>query len=102
VCTVPITIEEKQTLETRMGFKFRQVMGEVMFPMVKCRPDISPHVIYLSQFLDNPGEMHYNALRHICQYLAATTTWGMAIAKFSTCWAILLTRLCHGDDFLPI
>ena len=77
VCTVPITIEEKQTLETRMGFKFRQVMGEVMFPMVKCRPDISPHVIYLSQFLDNPGEMHYNALRHICQYLAATTTWGI-------------------------
>jgi hypothetical protein len=52
-CTPPATLQEQQELQRQMGFKYRQVMGEFMFPMVKCRPDISPHLIYLSQLLEN-------------------------------------------------
>lgn len=36
-------------------------MGEIMFPLVTCQPDISSHAIILSQYMDNPGEHHYNA-----------------------------------------
>jgi len=35
-CQVPTTIQERQKLQEDMGFSYRQVMGEIMFPMVKC------------------------------------------------------------------
>jgi len=71
-CTPPQTHAERLLLEKEMGFKYRQVMGEIIFPMVKCRPDISTHVIYLSQFLDNPTAKHYQALRDVAKYLSET------------------------------
>jgi hypothetical protein len=52
-------------------------MGEIMVPMIKCRPDISPHVIILSQFMNNPSEIHCKALKVILIYLAATRDEGI-------------------------
>jgi hypothetical protein len=75
--TVPQTQAEKESLQHKMKFKYRQVMGEIMFPMVKCRPDISPHCIILSQYMDNPGEQHYKALSDILRYLANTIDHGL-------------------------
>jgi hypothetical protein len=43
-----LTDIQRQEMEMKMGVKFRQAMGEIMFPMIKCRPDISPHAIILS------------------------------------------------------
>lgn len=57
--------------------KYRQVMGEIMFPMVKCRPDISPLTIFLSQHMNDPSETHYRASIMILQYLAATRNAGI-------------------------
>jgi hypothetical protein len=61
-CVPPETTEQKLELECRMGIKYRHVMGEVMYPMVKCRPDISTHTILLSQYMNHPREEHYLAL----------------------------------------
>jgi hypothetical protein len=36
--TVPKTIPEKIKLKQTMGFNYRQVMGEIIFPTMKCRP----------------------------------------------------------------
>jgi hypothetical protein len=52
-------------------------MGEVLYPMVKCRPDISVHAIFLSQYINNPGEEHYKALKSLICYLAATSSEGI-------------------------
>jgi hypothetical protein len=76
-CPIPNTETEKHELEQRMGLKYRQVMGEIMFPMVKCRPDTSSYAIILSQYMDNPGEAHYHALKEITKYLAATRDHGI-------------------------
>lgn len=76
-CTLPTTSAEKLELQTRMGFNYRQLMGEIMYPMVKCRPDISPHAILLSQYMDNPGEAHYNALKEVALFLAHTIQDGI-------------------------
>jgi hypothetical protein len=46
--TVPDSLLAKQTLKESMGFNYRQVIGEVIFPMMKCRPEITPHAIKLS------------------------------------------------------
>jgi hypothetical protein len=72
-----LTIDQQITLENKMGIKFRQAMGEIMFPMIKCRPDISPHAIILSQFMNNPAEIHYKALKDIIRYLVATPEEGI-------------------------
>lgn len=76
-CVPPQTQPERQQLEKKMGFKYRQVIGEIMFPMVKCRADISSHVIFLTQFLDNPSEKHYEALRDVSKYLSETLDRGI-------------------------
>jgi KUP system potassium uptake protein len=52
-------------------------MGEILYPMVKCRPDISTHAILLSQFMNNPGEAHYIALKQLATYLIATKSEGI-------------------------
>jgi hypothetical protein len=52
-------------------------MGEIMYPMVKCQPDISAHAILLSQFMHNPGAMYYKATKHLLWYLAATKSLGI-------------------------
>ena len=41
-------LEAKQ-LEKRMGFNYRQAIGEVIYALTICRIDISPAVIMLSQ-----------------------------------------------------
>jgi hypothetical protein len=56
---------------------YRQLIGEFIWPMIKCRPDISFHVTKLSQFMANPAEAHYQALRSIGSYLANTIDTGI-------------------------
>jgi hypothetical protein len=73
----PNTDIEREQLQQEFGFKYRQLMGEIMFAMVKCRPDISIHVIILSQFMDNPGPEHYKALKQVANYLAQTLDTGI-------------------------
>jgi hypothetical protein len=98
---VPSTQQEKQDLENRMGFKYRQVMGEIMFPMVKCRPDISSHAILLSQYMDNPGEHHYNALRDVTRYLAATVDHGIHYWWLQPCMDVppCTVPTLHPDNY---
>ena len=75
-CTPPATDADRLALEKRMGVKYRKLMGEILFPMVKCRPDISSHAIILSQFMANPGEAHYLALKQLLHYLSLTKEVG--------------------------
>jgi hypothetical protein len=74
---VPNTIEEKQILKAKMRFNYRQVIGELIYPMMKCRPDISYHGTKLSQYMENPAEEHYAAVRLLCEYLAHTIREGI-------------------------
>mmetsp|Transcript_1212 Transcript_1212/g.1854 ORF Transcript_1212/g.1854 Transcript_1212/m.1854 type:complete len:275 (+) Transcript_1212:521-1345(+) len=73
----PQTQQEMDQLRKEMGFNYRQVMGKIIWPMIKCRADISPHAIKLSQYLDNPAKTHYKAVRQLVDYLAATITEGI-------------------------
>ena len=68
---------EKDQLRETMGFNYRQVIGEFIWPMVKCRPEYAPHIIRLSQHNDNPAKEHYLAARQLADYLAATITEGI-------------------------
>ena len=74
---VPESVAAKQKLKEDMGFNYRQLIGEIIFPMMKCRPEISPHAIKLSQYMENPAAEHYSAVRDLVAYLAATIEDGI-------------------------
>ena len=58
-------------------FNYRQVIGEAMYAMVTCQPNISYAVIKVSQYSSNPAEVHYKAARQLMNYLALTKSRGI-------------------------
>jgi len=73
----PDTVQSQKQLSKHYNMHYRQIIGEFIWPMIKCRPDISFHITKLSQFMANPAEAHYQALRHVASYLANTTDHGI-------------------------
>jgi hypothetical protein len=68
---------EQQRLRDEMGFNYRQVIGEIIFAMITCRPDISPAIIKLAQYSNNPAKCHYQAAKKLCEYLYVTRDKGI-------------------------
>jgi hypothetical protein len=60
-----------------MGFSYRQAIGEVIFALTICRPDIAVPVIKLSQYASRPAPEHYKAVKAIFVYLNATRDDGL-------------------------
>ena len=56
---------------------YREAIGSLMYASVATRPDISFAVSTLSQFLENPGEGHWEAAKHVFRYLAGTRGHGL-------------------------
>ena len=79
--TGPSTPKEKFDLEQRMGFSYRQAIGEALYAMVTCRPDISIAVTKLSQYSNSPAEIHYKAIKNLFRYLRATANDGLIFWK---------------------
>jgi deoxyuridine 5'-triphosphate nucleotidohydrolase len=73
----PANAKERIQLQLRMNFNYRQAIGELIYAMVTCRPDISFPLIKLSQYSQNPAEIHYKAVIQIFRYLHATIDDGL-------------------------
>ena len=73
----PATPNQQRELQLEMNFNYRQAVGELIFAMVTCRPDISFPLIKLSQFSQNPAREHYLAVRDIFRYLHSTIDKGI-------------------------
>ena len=67
----------QKQLEKRMGFSYRSGIGQLVYPMVCCRPDLSYTTVKLSQFNTCPGKTHYDGVRHALKYLHQTRTQGL-------------------------
>jgi hypothetical protein len=53
---------------------YREAVGSLMYAAVATRPDITFAISTLSQFLDNPGKIHWEAVKCVFRYLAGTKT----------------------------
>ena len=73
----PAQDDERNLLEKEYHFKYRQGIGEIIYAMVTCRPDISFPVIKLAQYSTKPARIHFEAVKHLYKYLAATKTEGI-------------------------
>lgn len=55
-----------------MGFNYHKIIGEVILSMMKCHPEISASTIKLSQYMENPAELHFNPVLSIMDFLSRT------------------------------
>jgi len=53
---------------------YREAIGSLMYLAVATWPDIAFMVSRLSQFLDNPGPQHWEAVKRVFRYLIGTKT----------------------------
>jgi hypothetical protein len=68
-------IQEK--LKKQYGFGYRNGIGELIYAMVTCRPDISTTVVRCAQHSACPAEQHFHAVRHAIKYLYVTRSDGI-------------------------
>ena len=74
---------EHRALSDKKGFGYRQLLGELMFAYVTCRPDIGYHLTTLSKFSLHPADVHYDMLKQVAKYLRQTKTWGIIYSRDS-------------------
>ena len=82
-------------LTKQMGFGYRKAIGELIWPMTTCWPDLSQAVMKCASASAAPTETHYNTVKSIFRYLAATMTDGIHF------WQTAL-RMELPDDALPV
>ena len=75
--TTDLPTPTEATALKQSHFNYRQAIGEAIYAMVTCRPDISYAVIKLAQYSINPALIHYQAVRHLFRYLALTKSRGI-------------------------
>ena len=73
----PSTDTLKTDLQNNMGINYRQAIGDLIYLMVTCRPDISFPLIKLSQYNSNPAAEHYDSAKQIFRYIKATKDDGI-------------------------
>ena len=67
----------QDALAKKMGFGYRNGIGELIYAMITCHPDLSYSVVRCLQYSAKPHEIHYHAVRHMLTYLYQTRTNGM-------------------------
>ena len=65
------------TLQKEMRSTYRQVIGELLFAAITCRPDILYCIIKLSQYNTKPACIHYLAVKRVFRYLRDTVNDGL-------------------------
>jgi hypothetical protein len=73
-------LQSPQTLEEAAKMcrvPYREAVGSLMYCAVATRPDIAFAVGIVSQYLDNPGWAHWEAVKQIFCYLAGTMEWSL-------------------------
>ena len=56
---------------------YREAIGSLMYASIATHPDITFAVSMLSQFLDNPGEAHWEAVKCIFWYLSGMQDYAL-------------------------
>lgn len=68
----PTTVKEQADMKAVL---YREAVGLLNWAAVGMRPDISFAIGQLSQYLENPGRVHWEAAKHIFRYLQGTKGW---------------------------
>eukprot|EP00804_Cyclotella_cryptica_P028043 CCRYP_003898-RC/>CCRYP_003898-RC protein AED:0.34 eAED:0.35 QI:0/-1/0/1/-1/1/1/0/486 len=69
--------DSAKILQQKYHFGYRNGVGELIYAMVTCRPDISTVTVKCAQHSANPAEIHYQSVKHAIKYLVATRKDGI-------------------------
>ena len=58
---------------------YREAIGSLMWAVVATQPDVAFVVSLLSQFLENPGEIHWKAVKRVMRYLKGTKNYKLTL-----------------------
>lgn len=83
--TGPTDAAEQKRLQQEMGFSYRAAIGELIYALITCRPDVSFPVIKMSQYSTCPARCHYIAVKNIFRYLLATIDDGLTYWRTKQC-----------------
>ena len=64
-------------LSKEMKISYRSAIGELIYAMTTCRPDIAYATVRAAQYSTSPAAIHYHGVRHILKYLHATKDDGL-------------------------
>lgn len=78
-------------------FPYRRACGSLTFAATVSRPDISYAVGEVSRFMENPSQMHVNAVKRIFRYLIRTKQMSITYGS-NTCDLIGYTDADHARD----
>ncbi|MBW0579109.1 hypothetical protein O181_118824 [Austropuccinia psidii MF-1] len=69
------------TKEVSPQFNYQRAIGLLQY-LVQCtRPDLAFETSFLSQYLENPKYLHYNAVKHVLTYLNSTKHYELRLAQ---------------------
>jgi hypothetical protein len=69
--------KELEKLKKEFGFGYRNGIGELIYAIVTCRPDLSTTVVRCAQHSAKPSRFHFHAVRHALKYLYITRDDGI-------------------------
>jgi hypothetical protein len=75
--TGPTDPKAQADLATNEQLRYRTGLGELIWAMTTCRPDIAFTSVKLSQSNSTPAEIHYHGLKNAIRYLYITRNDGI-------------------------
>jgi hypothetical protein len=88
------SVAAQAQLEKQMGIKYRKAIGQLIWPMTTCRPDLAQATVKLAQHSAASAEVHYCGVKSVFRYLAATMDEGIIFWRTEPCMEL-------PDDPLP-
>jgi len=66
-------------LKLMRGIPYLEAVGSLMYPSLGTRLDITFAVTFLSQFMQNPGMPHWEAVKCVLRYLKGTIEYRLVL-----------------------
>ena len=72
---------DKHICDAKTQPDYRTLLRELMYLIVQTRPDLNYFVSRLAQFMSNPREQHWTALKRVLRYLQSTRELGICYTR---------------------
>lgn len=76
---------------------YREALGAATYAMVGTRPDTAFAITKLGQFANNPGPVHWNALKRLLRYLKSTSHYSITYSGSSSNCTATLSGMADSD-----
>ena len=60
---------DQDSPDTKLCLQYQMAIGFLMYAMIETQPDLAFSISKLSQYLSNPRDIHWNAIKQVLQNL---------------------------------